>query len=157
MDIDLLIYPDLCDSFGHLNQASYLTLFERARWEALARGPGMDFFQKAGVWPAVRKAGIDYLAQAFPGDTLRFHHTLTHLGRTSLTLRQAARRVSDDQLIATAEFTFVCLGTAMRRGELLALRWRDVHLLEGRLRVRESLVNGRFIVTPPRDRAETSL
>ena len=30
MDIDLLIYPDLCDSFGHLNQASYLTLFERA-------------------------------------------------------------------------------------------------------------------------------
>ncbi len=111
MDVDLLIYPDLCDSFGHLNQASYLTLFERARWEAMARGPGMDFFQKAGVWPAVRKAGIDYLAQAFPGDTLRFHHTLTHLGRTSLTLRQTARRVSDDQLIATAEFTFVCLGT----------------------------------------------
>lgn len=111
MDVDLLIYPDLCDSFGHLNQASYLTLFERARWEVMARGPGMDFFQKAGVWPAVRKAGIDYLAQAFPGDTLRFHHTLTHLGRTSLTLRQTARRVSDDQLIATAEFTFVCLGT----------------------------------------------
>ncbi len=111
MDIDLVIYPDLCDSFGHLNQASYLTLFERARWEAMAAGPGMDFFQKAGVWPAVRKASIDYLAQAFPRDTLRFSHTLTHLGRTSLTLRQTARRVSDDQLIATAEFTFVCLGT----------------------------------------------
>ncbi len=111
MDVDLVIYPDLCDSFGHLNQASYLTLFERARWEVMARGPGMDFFQKAGVWPAVRKAGIDYLAQVFPGDTLRFGHTLTHLGRTSLTLRQTARRVSDDQLVATAEFTFVCLGT----------------------------------------------
>jgi integrase len=47
--------------------------------------------------------------------------------------------------------TFVCLGTAMRRGELLALRWRDVHLLEGRLHVREALVNGKF--TSPKSRS----
>jgi len=47
--------------------------------------------------------------------------------------------------------TFVCLGTAMRRGELLALRWKDVHLLEGRLNVREALVNGRF--TTPKSRS----
>jgi integrase len=39
--------------------------------------------------------------------------------------------------------TFVALGTAMRRGELLVLRWRDVELLEGRLTVREALVRGR--------------
>jgi integrase len=38
----------------------------------------------------------------------------------------------------------VALGTAMRRGELLALRWRDVELVEGRLHVREALVRGRF-------------
>jgi integrase len=47
--------------------------------------------------------------------------------------------------------TFVGLGTAMRRGELLALRWRDVELLEGRLRVREALVKGRF--TTPKSRS----
>lgn len=51
----------------------------------------------------------------------------------------------------TRALTFVCLGTAMRRGELLALRWRDVHLLEGRLRVREALVNGHF--TTPKSRS----
>jgi integrase len=34
--------------------------------------------------------------------------------------------------------------TALRRGELLALRWRDVELLEGRLTVRESFVRGEF-------------
>jgi len=38
----------------------------------------------------------------------------------------------------------VALGTALRRGELLALRWDDVELLEGRLRVHESLVRGEF-------------
>ena len=29
--------------------------------------------------------------------------------------------------------TFVALGTALRRGELLALRWQDVQLLEARM------------------------
>jgi YbgC/YbaW family acyl-CoA thioester hydrolase len=107
--IDLTVYPDECDAFGHLNQASFLTLFERARWEMLARGPGMDVFSRAGAWPAVRKTGIDYHAAAFPGDVLRFHQTLTHHGRTSFTMRQTARRLRDDRLIATAEFVFVCI------------------------------------------------
>lgn len=51
--------------------------------------------------------------------------------------------------------TFVALGTAMRRGELLALRWRDVSLLEGQIQVREALVRGRF--TTPKSRASRRL
>jgi 3-oxoadipate enol-lactonase len=108
-DITLSVYPDECDAFGHLNQASFLSLFERARWETLARGPGMDVFTRLGVWPAVRKTVVEYHAAAFPGDVLRFHQALTHVGRTSFTMRQSARRVRDDALIATAEFVFVCI------------------------------------------------
>src|SRR6478752_5312698 len=108
-DIDLTVYPDECDAFGHLNQASFLSLFERARWEMLARGPGMDVFTRAAAWPAVRKTVIDYHAAAFPGDVLRFHQTVSHHGRTSFTMRQTARRVKDEVLIATAEFVFVCI------------------------------------------------
>jgi integrase len=51
--------------------------------------------------------------------------------------------------------TFVALGTAMRRGELLALRWRDVRLLDGLVHVREALVEGRF--TTPKSRASRRL
>lgn len=108
-EIDLVVYPDECDAFGHLNQASFLSLFERARWEMLSRGPGMDVFTRAGAWPALRKTVIDYRAAAFPGDVLRFQQTLTHHGRTSFTMRQTARRVRDDTLIASAEFVFVCI------------------------------------------------
>ena len=114
LEIDLTVYPDECDAFGHLNQASFLSLFERARWEMLARGPGMDVFTIQGTWPAVRKTAIDYHAPAFPGDVLRFHQALTHHGRTSFTMRQTARRVGDDRLIATAEFVFVCIDRAGR-------------------------------------------
>jgi 3-oxoadipate enol-lactonase len=108
-EIDLPVYPDECDAFGHLNQASFLSLFERARWEMLMRGPGWDVFSRSGAWPAVRKTVIDYHAAAFPGDVLRFQQALTHHGRTSFTMRQTARRVRDDALIATAEFVFVCI------------------------------------------------
>jgi YbgC/YbaW family acyl-CoA thioester hydrolase len=108
-EIDLVVYPDECDAFGHLNQASFLSLFERARWEMLLRGPGMDVFTRAGAWPALRKTIIDYEAAAFPGDVLRFQQVLTHHGRTSFTMRQTARRVRDQILIASAEFVFVCI------------------------------------------------
>jgi 3-oxoadipate enol-lactonase len=108
-EIDLVVYPDECDAFGHLNQAAFLSLFERARWEMLHRGPGMDVFTRAGTWPALRKTVIDYRAAAFPGDVLRFSQALTHHGRTSFTMRQTARRVRDETLIASAEFVFVCI------------------------------------------------
>jgi YbgC/YbaW family acyl-CoA thioester hydrolase len=113
-EIDLVVYPDECDAFGHLNQASFLSLFERARWEMLLRGPGMDVFTRSGSWPALRKTVIDYRAAAFPGDVLRFQQALTHHGRTSFTMRQTARRVQDDTLIASAEFVFVCIDRAGR-------------------------------------------
>jgi integrase len=38
----------------------------------------------------------------------------------------------------------VALGSGLRRGELLALRWRDVQLLEGVISVREAFVRGAF-------------
>jgi YbgC/YbaW family acyl-CoA thioester hydrolase len=105
----LTVYPDECDAFGHLNQASFLSLFERARWETLRTGPGMDLFERAGTWPAVRRTLVEYHAPAFPGDVLRFDQELTHVGRTSFTMRQVARRTSDDALVASAEFVFVCV------------------------------------------------
>ena len=109
MPIRFTVYPDECDAYGHLNQASFLALFERARWELLARGPGIDVFARAGVWPAVRRAEIDYLAAAWPGDGLEFTTELAGHRRTSFTLRQRAVKVTDLRLVATLESVFVCI------------------------------------------------
>jgi YbgC/YbaW family acyl-CoA thioester hydrolase len=110
----LTVYPDECDAFGHLNQASFLSLFERARWEMLRAGPGMDLFDRTGAWPAVRRSVVEYHAAAYPGDVLRFEQELTHVGRTSFTMRQIAHRSADETLIATAELVFVCVGRSGR-------------------------------------------
>ncbi len=107
--VELTVYPYECDAFGHLNQAALLTLLERARWDALARGPGMDLFDRNGVWPAVRKATIEYHAPAFARDVLRVETTVAGRGTTSMTLRHVVRRISDDAGIAEAEMVFVCI------------------------------------------------
>jgi 3-oxoadipate enol-lactonase len=139
----LTVYPDECDAFGHLNQASFLSLFERARWEMLRAGPGMDLFDRTGTWPAVRKTVIEYHAAAFPGDVLRFEQDLTHLGRTSFTMRQVARRQRDDALVATAEFLFVCVN---RQGRPVAVPREFNDFMAARRRdsgeVRRLTVNG---------------
>ena len=107
--IEYTVYPDACDAFGHLGQAALLTLFERARWDALATGPGMDVFARHGTWPALRKSVVEYQRQALPGDRLQFDLELLHHGYTSFRLRQTARRAGEETAVATAEFVFVCL------------------------------------------------
>jgi len=107
--IEFTVYPDQCDAWGHLNQAAFLQFFERARWESLARGPGMEIFSTAGVWPVVRRATVDYLAQVLPGEILRFAQEVTAIGRTSFTMKQSALRAKDGVTVATAEVVFVCV------------------------------------------------
>ena len=110
--VSVTVHPYECDSYGHLNEASFLQLFERARWEALARGPGMELFRRHGIWPAVRRATVDYHHPAFPGDVLEVELDLEKLGRTSLELRHRARRIKDDVLVAEAHLVFVMIDSS---------------------------------------------
>ncbi len=110
--VEFTVYSDECDAFGHLNQASFLSLFERARWEMVFRGVGKDLFSASGVWPVVRKTTIEYLGQALPGDRLRFDQLVTGLGNTSFTMQQSATQAATGQPIATVELLFVCVNSA---------------------------------------------
>jgi YbgC/YbaW family acyl-CoA thioester hydrolase len=112
--VDVTVYPFDCDAFGHLNQGACLVLLERARWDALARGPGADLFHRAGVVPAARRTTIDYLAPGYAGDVLRVETTVVERGTTSFTLRQRATRSRDGAVIAEADLGFVCVDRAGR-------------------------------------------
>lgn len=108
--VEVTVYSYECDAFGHLNQAAYLQVFERARWEILARGPGADLFDRNQVWPAVRRATVDYLAPAFPGDVLRVDAEVGNVGETSLEMRQRAVRARDGKVLADLHIVFVTVG-----------------------------------------------
>jgi YbgC/YbaW family acyl-CoA thioester hydrolase len=108
--VEVTVYSYECDAFGHLNQAAYLQVFERARWEIFTRGPGADLFDRNQVWPAVRRATVDYLLPAFPGDVLQVDAEVENVGETSLEMRQRAVRVKDGKLLADLRILFVTIG-----------------------------------------------
>jgi pimeloyl-ACP methyl ester carboxylesterase len=86
-------------------------LFERARWEQLALGPGIDVFGRNGSRPVVRKASLEFQSPVGAGDHLRFESALTHHGRTSFSLHQTARKEGEG-VAADADFVFVCVNGA---------------------------------------------
>ncbi len=81
--------------------------------------------------------------------------TETEIGRLWTAYREGIVTAADkDERIwweTARALTFIALGTALRRGELLGARWHDVSLLEGRWTVRETLVRGKF--TEPKSEA----
>jgi 3-oxoadipate enol-lactonase len=110
--VTVTVYAYECDVYGHLNEAAYLQVFERARWETIARGLGTELFRRQGVWPAVRKATVEYHRPAFPGDVLEISTELVKLGHTSMELRHRALRPADGQLIAEAQLLFVIIDSS---------------------------------------------
>lgn len=130
---EITVYPYECDAYGHLNEAAWLQVFERARWEALARGPGADLFERSGVWPAVRRATVEFHKPAFPGDVLAIDLHLDKLGRTSITLKQRAVRASDGALLAEVHLVFVMID---RDGRAVAIPDEVAQLFGGRVSTR---------------------
>lgn len=52
------------DTFGHMNNATYLTLFEEARWDLITnRGYGINKIQQCGLGPTVLEIKINFLRE----------------------------------------------------------------------------------------------
>lgn len=53
-EYDVLIREIHLDSFGHVNNASYVMLYEEARWDFITKnGFGLDYIQKHQVGPVI--------------------------------------------------------------------------------------------------------
>lgn len=76
------------------------------------------------------------------------------------TPEEAARfleAIQEDRLYA---LFYVALGTGLRRGELLGLRWQDVDLNEGRLTVRQEIVRkskGTLVKAPKTEKSRATI
>jgi YbgC/YbaW family acyl-CoA thioester hydrolase len=53
-EYEVLIHEVHLDSFGHVNNAAYVMLFEEARWDFITKnGFGLDYIQKHQVGPVI--------------------------------------------------------------------------------------------------------
>jgi len=58
---DVLIRETSLDSFGHMNNAAYLVLFEEARWDFITRnGYGLEKVKELGQGPVVLELTLKF-------------------------------------------------------------------------------------------------
>jgi integrase len=104
-------------------------------------------FKAARRWRLVARSPLDEVEAPRPRQPELAVLSEAEIARVLAAYREAEAEAEEPERewwALARRLVEAALCTALRRGELLALRWRDVELLEGRLHVREALVRGRF-------------
>lgn len=110
--------------------------------------------RRALVWRLIRSnpiASIDRPSLVQPEMSVLTETEIARLANAYDELIAEASEVELPWWTLAKSIVLVALGTAMRRGELVGLRWRSVNLLEAKIEIRETFVRGRF--TTPKSRA----
>jgi YbgC/YbaW family acyl-CoA thioester hydrolase len=81
------------DSFGHVNNATYLNYLEHARWKMLhEEGITLKWIQREKRWPVIASIEIKYLKPTFMGDALAIHTRVLEQSRARFTIEQIIYR-----------------------------------------------------------------
>jgi acyl-CoA thioester hydrolase len=111
----ILISETQLDSFGHLNHARYLELFEQARWDLITeRGHGIDVIRRTRTGPTILEINIRFLRELGPRESVVIRTDLLSYERKVGKLRQ--QMVKPDGTVACeAVFTFGLFDVEQRK------------------------------------------
>jgi acyl-CoA thioester hydrolase len=66
------VTDDLLDGYHHVNNARYLDLYERARWDILERsGLGRDMVGKNKIGPVIIEVTVRFSRELLPGEEIK--------------------------------------------------------------------------------------
>ena len=102
------------DSFGHMNNAAYLTLFEEARWELITeRGFGLKDIVQNGLGPVVLEVHIRFQKELRVRDKIVIETACTSYEGKIARLTQTMKR--GDESCCTATITIGLFDLKARR------------------------------------------
>lgn len=102
----ILISESQLDSFGHLNNARYLELFEQARWDLIdSRGFGLAVIQRTRTGPTILEVQMKFLREVTPRETIVITSELVSYERKIGKMRQAMLK-KDGAVACEALFVF---------------------------------------------------
>lgn len=102
----IIIREHHLDTFGHVNNATYLEIFEEARWEFITmNGYDLNKIKETGFGPVVLEINIKFLRELGVRKSVIVHsQNLSYEGKVSK-LRQWIED-QDGQIYCDAEFKF---------------------------------------------------
>ncbi|MDX7987947.1 acyl-CoA thioesterase [Xenorhabdus sp. 12] len=113
------------DVFQHVNNARYLEFLEAARWDLLTDDDTLAWLNSRNVGFVVANININYRHPAVLADELEVKSSLQELRTKSGTFFQEIIRRRDNQIIADALTTFVCLDLKTNKALVLEGELKD--------------------------------
>lgn len=127
MRAEIFTYPVLIkeiylDVYGHVNNATYLTLLEEARWELITQnGYGLKKILETGRGPVILEVTLRYLKELHARDQIQIDSCMISYEKKIGKMRQTMQR--GKELCCTAEFTFGLFDLKARKLILPTADW----------------------------------
>ena len=97
------------DVYQHVNNASYLEFLEEARWDGLENSESFQWLTAHNIAFVVVNININYRRPAVLGDVLTVTSQVQQLNGKSGVLSQVVTLDPEEQVVADALITFVCI------------------------------------------------
>jgi YbgC/YbaW family acyl-CoA thioester hydrolase len=111
------------DTFGHVNNATYLTLFEEARWELITqKGFGLKEVQSSGVGPVILEVQLKFIKELILREKIKITTELLGYEKKIGKLKQQMIKENGD-VACEAVFTFALFDTRQRKIILPTEQW----------------------------------
>lgn len=118
----LIVKETYLDTFGHVNNAMYLTLFEEARWDLItSKGYTIKKIQESGQGPTILELKLTFLKELRVRDEIIIEtEMLSYEGKVG---KLAQRIVRGKEICCRAEFIFGLFDLKQRKLVLPTDAW----------------------------------
>ncbi len=105
-EYEVLIREFHLDSFGHVNNAVYVQLYEEARWDFITKnGFGLDFIQKNQVGPVILDLKVRFKRELKNRDLVKITSKTVSIMSSKIMVIEQAILNADGKVASDATFT----------------------------------------------------
>jgi len=118
----LVIKESYLDTFGHVNNATYLTLFEEARWDLITKnGYGLKKIQETRLGPTILEIKLSFLKEIRLREEITIETQMISYEKKIGKISQKMLR--DGEVCCTAEMTIGFFNLLERKLVLPTAEW----------------------------------
>ncbi len=110
------VYPWQCDQMGHMNVMWYVSKFDEATWQFIARiGLTPSYLRSGKGSVAGVQQNISYKRELFAGSIIQVHSHLISIREKSIVFSHEMRDLERDEIAAICELTAVHMNLRERK------------------------------------------
>jgi len=122
----LMIKENHLDTFGHVNNAAYLTLYEEARWDFITKnGYGLDVIQREQKGPVVLDVNLRFKRELKNRQLISIHSQSQDMSSKIMKMKQVMIN-PEGEVASEALFTFGFMDMKLRKLVEMPQDWLNV-------------------------------